>query len=331
MAEHGGNLDEAAKAYGFAPHQMIDLSTGISPSAYEMALPPSSAYQALPLESSLSALYDAARSAYHMPQDAAICAGAGSQALLGALPYIIGAKMDKKNVIWCPEPTYNEHRYRWERAGFEVVGTPDCPSNAQVIILGQPNNPTGRIWSSDEIATYLEKMRERGGMVILDEAFVDAMPEQSSIPLTGDAPLLILRSVGKFYGLAGLRVGFAIGAKDVITQLADEIGPWPVSQPALLVATAALRDKEWQEAHRANLTHKSEKMALALAKEGFEVIAAMPLFVTITHPHMADFHHHLARHGYWSRIYRNDPTMMRLGLLPDGHDDARFEALLSGW
>ena len=72
-------------------------------------------------------------------------------------------------------------------------------------------------------------------------------------------------------------------------------------------------------------------MALALAKAGFEVMTAMPLFVTITHPHMADFHHHLARHGYWSRIYRNDPTMMRLGLLPEGHDDARFEALLSGW
>lgn len=331
MAEHGGNLDEAAKAYGFASHQMTDLSTGISPTAYEMGLPSSSAYQALPLDSALSALYDAARCAYDMPDDAAICAGAGSQALLGALPYMMRAQIAKKSVVWCPEPTYNEHRYRWERAGFEVTGAADCPADAKVIILGQPNNPTGRIWHKDEIATYLEKMRRCGGLLVLDEAFVDAMPEHSSIGLAGDAPLVILRSVGKFYGLAGLRVGFAVGESGMIAKLADEIGPWPVSQPALLVATKALRDSKWQEAHRANLRQKSDIMAMALAQAGFDIITAMPLFVTISHPRMAEFHHHLAQHGYWSRIYRNDPSMMRLGLLPDGHDDKGFYALLSGW
>ena len=124
--------------------------------------------------------------------------------------------MAGSEIVWCREPTYNEHRYRWEKAGHQVDGGDSCPDDAKIIILGQPNNPDGRLWEHDDIADYHAMMAQRNGLLIIDEAFVDAMPEHSYMPHAGDDNLVILRSVGKFYGLAGIRVGFAIGGKGII-------------------------------------------------------------------------------------------------------------------
>lgn len=326
MAEHGGNLDEAAQAYGFEPGMMHDLSTGIAPMSYQMPLPASDAYQALPLASDMEALCKVARACYRVPDAASLCVGGGSQALLAALPYLFASCL-----VWCPEPTYNEHHYRWEKASHQVDGGLSCPQEAKIIILGQPNNPTGRLWQADEIARYLAHVKQCDGLLIIDEAFVDIMPEHSSCQIAGDEALVILRSVGKFYGLAGLRVGFAIGGANFIARLQDEIGPWPVSQPALLVAKTALADKDWQARHLAKLQEICDWQSDVLAKAGFEIITSMALFITIRHKRMAAFHHHLASHGYWTRIYQNDKQMMRLGLLAPDCDRQQFESLLSDW
>lgn len=326
MAEHGGNSDEAAKAYGFAANEMVDLSTGISPIAYDMALPSSKAFQALPLNSDLEQLLHHAKHAYGVPAGAAICAGAGSQSLLSALP-----KLYEPTVIWCPEPTYNEHRYRWERAGHHVDGSAHCPKEARIIILGHPNNPTGHIWSHADKDQYLAHVKAKGGLLIIDEAFADASPDISFMADADDDSIMILRSVGKFFGLAGLRVGFAIGGTKMIASLADEIGPWPLSQPAMIVAGRALQDSRWQDSHRKKLGEKSAWLAIRLQKAGFELVAHTPLFITIRHHNIAAFHDHLARHGYWTRLYANQPDMMRLGLLPDDHQTIQFESLLTGW
>lgn len=324
MAEHGGNLDEAARAFGFALDEMRDLSTGISPVSYEMALPSSSVAQALPLDSDLAALYEVAKTAYGAPAEAAICAGPGSQSLLGALPRLLAGP----RVIWCPEPTYNEHRYRWEKYGHHVDGGPACPARADVIILGQPNNPNGHIWSKEEIASYHQMMQQTGGLLILDEAFADAMPEISFGAKAGQDGLIILRSLGKFYGLAGLRVGFALGADDMIAQLRDEIGPWPLSQLAMIVAEAALQDSHWQARHRDFLSQQARLMTSYLSKAGFEIVTSLPLFISVRHQHMPRIHHYLASHGFWTRRYQADPCFMRLGIIGDDADMAAFASLI---
>lgn len=326
MTEHGGNSDEAAQRYGLSRDQMCDLSTAISPIAYQMALPDSNAYQALPMAEDMAQLYAAARQYYKVPETAAICGGAGSQSLLSALPHLMAPRQ-----VWCPEPTYNEHRYRWEKAGHKVSGAAKCPKEARVIILVQPNNPTGRVWQHYEIAAYLSQMRACEGLLIIDEAFADVMPEISACAHTGEAPLVILRSLGKFFGLAGLRVGFAIGAEGLIDRLADEIGPWPVSQPAMVVAKSALTDTRWQKAHLERLRAKAADMVAILAEAGFTITGHTPLFVTLSDHRIPAFHDYLARHGFWTRIYRSDPTMMRVGLLPDGPKQTEFETVLSGW
>lgn len=327
MAEHGGNLDSAEKAYGFAPGEMTDISTGIAPFAYDVAMPRSSFYQPLPLDRDLEDLYQAARGAYLMPDNAAICAGSGSQTLIGALPQMV----PEKSYVWCPEPTYNEHCYRWEKAGHHVDGGAVCPKEAGVIILGQPNNPTGHIWSQEAILGYLEAMRKKQGLLIIDEAFADAMPEVSAMGLAGDERLVILRSLGKFYGLAGLRVGFAIGGAQRIAALSDDIGPWPVSQPAIDVARGALRDTSWQERQRTALYKRAQDMADCLQEAGFTILAKMPLFVTILHDDVTGFHDYLARHGFWTRIYQKNEKMMRLGLIGDRALFERFAHLVAQW
>ena len=327
MAEHGGNIDEAAKLYGLDRGEIYDLSTGISPIAYDCALPSSAHYQALPLASGLAALCDAARHAYQVPSGAMICAGAGSQALLSALPYL----RDVPSLIWCPEPTYNEHRTRWQLARHQVDGGPDCPPQADVIILGQPNNPDGRLWSQEEIAKYLAHVKARGGFLVIDEAFADAYEAASFMAEAGDESLIILRSVGKFYGLAGLRVGFAIGGPLMMEKLTDFIGPWPISGPAQDVACQALRDDAWRQDHQKTLRSLAQDMADILQKAGFTLLAHTPLFITISDPSAHALHHHLAQNGFWTRIYQNHPHLMRFGLLADEEALAKLASVLAQW
>jgi len=313
LAEHGGNIDEAAKRFGLKAEEMYDLSTGISPIAYDYPLPSSAHYQALPLSTKLEALCAAARHAYEVPSGAAICAGAGSQALLSGLPYL----RQKPSLIWCPEPTYNEHRRRWELANHHVEGGAHCPADADIIILGQPNNPDGRLWSTAEMKDYLAHVKSRAGFLVIDEAFADPLAGASFMAHAGDEALIILRSVGKFYGLAGLRVGFAIGGVSRIQNLADVIGPWPISGPAQDIACQALRDDAWRKAHQNKLIKMAQEMHDLLQDVGLRCIAHTPLFITISHPKAYELHHYLAERGFWTRIYQNDKTMMRLGLLAD--------------
>ncbi|MGC6530211.1 MAG: threonine-phosphate decarboxylase [Candidatus Puniceispirillaceae bacterium] len=326
MAEHGGNLDEAAKRFGFALSQMCDLSTGISPKSYDIALKNSTHYQALPLARLEQQALKAARHAYQVPDQAALTLGAGSQMLLSALPRCMAPAH-----IWVPVPSYNEHGYRWEKAGHKVTSEAQCPDAATVMIIGQPNNPDGTLYDGDDVKQLLARAEANKGLLVIDEAFADAMPEVSHMALAGHPNLIILRSVGKFYGLAGLRVGFAIGHDEMIAKLADEIGPWPVATPALDVAIAALSDLAWQDAHRQFLSNHARQLADCLAQAGFEIVAELPLFVTIRHPAIAQFHHYLAKQGYWTRIFSADDQMMRLGLLPEAYDLTAFQQIVTNW
>lgn len=329
MAEHGGNLDEAAQLYGKQRADMVDLSTGISPIAYDCALGSSRQFQPLPFASDLARLYEAARVCYQIDKAAAICAGAGSQQLLAHLPRLFRTPQS----VWCPGPTYNEHGYRWQKEGHHVTDSQQLDQEASVIILGQPNNPTGRIWGLDEVMAAYDQVRRKQGLLVIDEAFIDALDQTASFAsttLAGDDHVVVLRSLGKFYGLAGLRVGFAISGSGLIKRLADDLGPWPVSQPAIDVAITALRDDAWQKAHKAWLCQKANWLADLLAQKGFSITAKVPLFVTITDARVPAFHESLAKAGFWTRIYAQHPEMMRLGLMTE-KDEAAFAKLVAAF
>ena len=193
------------------------------------------------------ALLDAARKTYGVPDGAGIAAGSGTQALIQLLPYLA-----VPGPVAIVEPTYNEHAAAWRHAGHPVIAIDNldaCPENAVHAVVVNPNNPDGRVTDRAALTRIAAQLKGRGGWLVVDEAFADVDPAISAAALCPDWPVLILRSFGKFYGLAGLRLGFAIGAPDTIERIAAALGPWPCSGPALLIGTAALGDQPWADRH----------------------------------------------------------------------------------
>ena len=203
--EHGGDIGDAARRYGIDPADWLDLSTGINPRAYDTGPIPAASLQRLPEPGELKALLGAARAAYRVPDHAHVTAAPGTQALIQLL-----ARSRRSSRVAVVGPTYSEHAIAWRSCGHEVVeiGEPDA-GDADVVVAVNPNNPDGRRIVPDRLAEMARDLAARDGILIVDEAFADAHPEISLAPRTGMPGLVVLRSFGKFFGLAGVRLGFA--------------------------------------------------------------------------------------------------------------------------
>ena len=185
----------------------------------------------------------AAREAYAIPASAGIVAAAGTQSLIQWLPQLASS-----GPVAIAEPTYNEHAPAWRLAGHDVIARADLddlPPAVRHVVVVNPNNPDGRVISRAALARIAGLVKERGGWLVVDEAFADVEPETSVIELCADLPIVVLRSFGKFYGLAGLRLGFAVAPQQIARHIALALGPWACSGPALTIGAAALRDREW--------------------------------------------------------------------------------------
>jgi cobalamin biosynthesis protein CobC len=128
---------------------------------------------------------------------------------------------------------------------------------------------------------------------------------------------VILRSFGKFYGLAGLRLGFAIAAPNTIERISAGLGPWPCSGPALLIGAAALGDQQWADDTRGKLDQEARKLDEVLAKAGFTSAGGTPLFRLARHRRAAKLHAVLARRHIWCRSFDWADDLLRFGLPPD--------------
>jgi cobalamin biosynthesis protein CobC len=320
MRDHGGNLDWAMRHYGGTRGAWIDLSTGINRQPYPVPDIAPEAWAALPTSDATAALIAAARLAYATA--APILPLAGAQAAIQLIPRL--APPGRSKIL---APTYNEHEAALRAAGWQVeqVATPDALAGADLAVIVNPNNPDGRHSTPDELLALLPRV----GRLVVDESFGDVQPAISLAPQAGRDGLIVLRSFGKFYGLAGLRLGFALGSATDISALAEMSGPWPVCGPALQIGAQALADRAWAEATRARLQGETGRLDALAAQNGWRLIGGTDLFRLYDTPDAASAQAHLARAKIWSRIFPYSVHWLRLGLPGSDAEWHRLEAALS--
>jgi len=321
MRDHGGNLDAARALHGGPADAWIDLSTGINPRPYPLPPLPGTAFSALPTTEEAAALRRIAARAWGarvLP-----VAAAGAQAAIQALPAL--APPGKARVLG---PTYNEHAAALRAAGWAVaeVDGPEALAGADLAVVVNPNNPDGRRHPPGA----LRALSGRVGLLVVDESFVDTEPGLSLLPGIGpeEGRIVVLRSFGKFYGLAGLRLGFAFSGEGLAGRLAERLGPWAVSGPAIAVGCAALPDRAWAEATRRRLAADAARLDACAARAGWQLVGGTPLFRLYDTPDAAAAQERLARARIWSRRFPWSAGWLRLGL-PDGPAWPRLEAALS--
>ena len=306
--DHGGGVDAAVARFGGERGDWIDLSTGINPVPYPIPPLDPLAWAALPDRAAQEALIAAARDLWQVPEDAAILAAPGASSLIAKIPALA-----TPGTVHIPAPTYNEHA-----AGFAAHGWREGEDDPDARVLVHPNNPTGGWYSSDDLGAPL---------TVIDESFADVAPHRSLIGFADAEGVLVLKSFGKFWGLAGLRLGFAIGRPDLVTRLAEMLGPWPVSGPALTIATAALKDRDWAAETRTRLNEDAARLDAMMIRAGAKVEGGTSLFRLYRVDSAADWQARLAGHRIWSRIFSYSETWLRLGLPGPGQWDRLEQAL----
>jgi len=325
---HGGDLDAARKLFPGAPEPFIDLSTGINPHPYPIPDIWPEDFARLPDADSLKRLTRHAATAYAAPSEDNVVPAPGSQILMTLIAGLVPAG---RAIIL--GPTYAEHARVASLAGHEVstVSELEPLGQADLAIVVNPNNPDGRVFGRKELLRIAGEQRARGGLLIVDEAFMDAGPRGESLSLhVEDANVVVLRSFGKFFGLAGVRLSFALAATDIASRLRAGLGPWPVSGPALAIGKAALWDWDWIEETRLSLGKAAHRLNALLKDVGLESAGRTELFNLVRSPDAQDLFETLGRAGILVRRFAEEPTWLRFGLPGDEPDWRRLEAALRG-
>ena len=308
FAVHGGALEAARAAYREAPEPWIDLSTGINPWPYPVEGLAPEAWSRLPDPLAQTALEAVAARRYRARDPAVVVASPGTQALIQRLPGCLGARD-----VRLLGQTYGEFAAVFRAAGATVrpVATLDALVGADVAVVVNPNNPDGRLVEPAALAALVPNV----GTLVVDEAFMDTLgPSQSVVPHLPAARAMVLRSFGKFYGLAGLRLGFAIATPDLVPGLRAALGPWAVSGPALAIGTRALVDDAWVAATRTRLVETADRMDALLHDAGWTLVGGTSLFRLARHGSARGRFVALARAGILTRPFVADSDRLRFGL-----------------
>ena len=323
---HGGNLQEAMAQFGMPRDDWLDLSTGINPTPYPNTTLANSALHQLPQTDMHDALRLAARRYYEVPEGSDIVAAPGSQAILQLLPAIL----PNRNVSILG-PTYEEHEKLWGSFGHQVdmITTLSEINGTDTVVLVNPNNPDGRMIEPDELRNLAQSLPKPNGLLIVDEAFADTAPSIAIIPGLNGQPILSIRSFGKFFGLPGLRLGFAAGATTVVAMLRERLGPWAVSGPAMEIGTRALNDTSWIEQAREKLTVRAEALDQVLLGTGMTVAGGTALFrLVLTHA-AGEIFERLGHAGIFVRRFPDRPNWLRFGVPGTDDEIARLKRALS--
>jgi cobalamin biosynthesis protein CobC len=320
MQDHGGNLDIAVKRFGGRAEDWIDLSTGINRRAYPVGELTLCDFSTLPSRADIEALHEAARQAY--ATSAPVLALSGAQAAIQLLPRL--APPGRARILG---PTYNEYAPVLSAAGWHVeeVGDLDALAGADLAVVVNPNNPDGR--RHDAIALLAQRLLVN--RLVIDESFVDAVPDLSLASEARREGFLILRSFGKFYGLAGLRLGFVLGPAADVAALAAMAGPWPVSGPAIAIGRRALLDRDWASATRTRLARDTLRLDAMADAVGWRLIGGTALFRLYDVGDAVAAQERLARAKIWSRIFGGKPRWLRLGLPGEESEWTRLAASLA--
>lgn len=317
---HGGDLSAIRRRFPDAMEPWIDLSTGINPVPYPVGDLSPEIWQRLPTRRQEEALLGAAARRYGARDIGTIVAAPGTQALIQILPRLV-----PKSRVAVIGPTYEEHEVCWRRHGHDVSVRAylDQVGDADIVIAVNPDNPTGRVLPADRMPTDKR-------LLVVDEAFVDVLPEGASMASRLPPRTILLRSFGKTYGLAGLRLGFAVANADLAEALRDQLGPWAVSGPALEIGRVALDDDAWLAAATERLICDRRHLDEILVRAGFAVVGGTPLFCLVEHPEALSLADKLARHGIHVRRFDAMPTRLRFGLPGNSQQFERLAGALAG-
>lgn len=310
--DHGGGLDAAIARFGGTRADWIDLSTGINPTPYPLPEIPARFWQALPDSGDQAALKSAARTFWDIPDTADIAAASGVSALIAALPRLAPAAQ-----VGIVQPTYNEHA-----ASFAAFGWNVQTSAADTNVYVHPNNPDGRLWPRDTIRANHKTL------TIIDESFCDTIPTQSHIALTAEPGYVVLKGLGKFWGLAGLRLGFAVAHPDTIARLEQMLGPWAISGPAQHIGHAALSDTDWATQTRTSLATDAQRLDALMAAAGATSPCGTTLFRSYHVANAQTWFEKFANARILSRVFPYSDTMIRLGLPGRPDHWSRLEQVL---
>ena len=341
---HGGQLNIVAEKYKIPVNNWLDLSTGIAPISYPIPEIPLTVWQQLPQKN--VELIKAAKHYYKCPS---IMVTNGSQSIIKVLPKLWGSRKNtrqdnsflhnKKGTVYLPERGYKEHAESWKLAGYQCCfyqdHLPEVTSleKNSVLVVINPNNPTGKLFTQTALKHYQQTLKALNGLLVIDEAFMDVIePTESMSGLVNDEHLLVLRSFGKFFGLAGIRIGFLVANSFWQDKFLNELGPWQVNGPAQYIATIALQDTDWQRQQKTQLKQLQQKQVdllwNALGKTIIASITGTTLFLTLTF-HEKDnakiFYHGLCQQGIYSRLSDEQDTI-RFGIA--AHND--FTRLFNG-
>ena len=317
--QHGGQLKLASERYQIPLGQWVDLSTGINPHSYPLPRVPDYIWQRLPEVN--DGLEDVAAEYYGSKH---LLPVSGSQEAIQRLPLL-----RNKSRVGIISPAYHSHRQAWETAGHEVIEiqrpflAKTLPS-LDVLLLVNPTNPTAERYSLNELRQWHSILQTKKGWLVVDEAFIDLTPEASLIsqePLEG---LIVLRSIGKFFGLAGIRLGFVWAMPDILLSLVQLQDDWSVSNPARWAGKIALGDTAWQLQQRHEIPENMLELKRFLSDRYDAPVAEAGLFayVTLEKGKAIEEHQSLCQKGILTRLF-SESGALRFGL-PSSMDALSF-------
>lgn len=308
MLEHGGQLRAAAARYNIPLEQWLDLSTGINPQGYVPPPVPPAAWSYLPQDE--DGLERAAAACYGSSE---LLPVAGSQAAIQALP-----RLRSSCRVGVLHPGYAEHAHAWRSTGHEVVALAAHEIDARldelaVLVVMHPNNPTGATFAGAQLHDWHRRLAARGGWLVVDEAFIEAAQLNSMVQVRMPEGLIVLRSLGKFFGLAGARVGFVLAHASLRAALRELLGPWALSGPSRYMAQVVLGDRAWQAATRERLLRDGARLAQLLRAAGLPPAGGCGLFQWVNTEQAEALHQGLAQRGIFTRYFA-EPCSLRFGL-----------------
>lgn len=315
---HGGQLTKVAAQYERPLEEWIDLSTGISPFSYPVAAIPGHIWRELPTVG--PGLLRAAQN-YYQAQHCLICNG--SQQIIEMLPALWLSQQQKPAAtltVYLPDVGYKEHQRAWQLAGFKLVFyrdvlPVDIPAYSVVVVIN-PNNPSGKLWQRQQLLKMQAEISQKHGLLVVDEAFMDVVSPCQSIIADAQHNTIVLRSFGKFFGLAGIRIGFICALDDWHQRIKSRLGPWQVNGPALHIAEQALMDSHWQAQQVSRLDKQRQALSGLLKSWGFDSQAGCALFITALCEDAPQLYHALCRQGIYVRL-TDEKNALRFGIPTD--------------
>jgi cobalamin biosynthesis protein CobC len=326
---HGGDLATARRLFPDAPEPFIDLSTGINPNPYPLSRLPADVFARLPDSDKLASLTTIAAQAYGAPSSASVIAAPGTQILLPVVAALV--QPSRAAVV---APSYGEFTRAAAHAGHSVAEVRELAAigDAQLVFVANPNNPDGRLLARNDLMALAKSLRAHGGLLVVDEAFMDVEPLDYSLAANvSGSNIVVLRSFGKFFGLAGVRLGFALAAPKIAARLSAALGPWAVSGPALAIGTKALADAAWIKKTRIRLEGSAKKLDSILTKSGLDIVGGTNLFRLARTDAASVLFDDLGRAGILVRRFSEQANWLRFGLPPNASAWQRLRITLAGF